>query len=76
MIFQGGGKGNSKMRAKRGLRITAWGRPRDQTAQSEQDMARAGKTLRKKEQKFDLFDNTERGFRLLLENVRLPFLCT
>ena len=48
MIFQGGGKGNSKMRAKRGLRITAWGRPRDQTAQSEQDMARAGKTLRKK----------------------------
>lgn len=40
--------------------------------------ALAGKAPRKKKNRrlFDLFDNTERCFMLLLENLRLPFLGT
>lgn len=34
IIFQEGSKGNSRKRVKRRLGVTAWGRPRDQAAQS------------------------------------------
>ena len=67
------GEGNFRMRVKGRLRKTAHGQSRDQSGQElyqERLQAKESWYL------FDLFDNMERSFRFLSENLRLPFLGT